>query len=191
MDASYEEALKVIESNEARSQPGGVVVNAMNAAKGNAGAKPYGYEDALKLMGIEEGGEIAQQEQARKKTMRLGGLLAEAEAELGSVFKELEKEVELGLAGEERIRQRLRRERYVWMRLPLHDQISELEKVIQGIGENAFDEKQLAIIREEAAGLYESLRHEKEHETELEKGLASIRERRLSELRQKLHSVKV
>ncbi len=190
-EISYEEAVKALGMNE-KAEAQGAIVNIERATAGGVSASDYRYEDALRLLGFEGSlSQSVQESSIRVRAVRLGGLLNEAESEIELMMKGIEKGLALGIEEEKNLSKRLKAERYVLRNLPLQDQISEMEKILVILDEGTLNREQLKTVKSEIAGLYEGLKHEKEHETEFERGLASIRERRLAEVMQKLRAVDI
>ncbi len=72
--------------------------------------------------------------------------------------------------------------------LPIAEQISELEKIVEGVRSNIFDKGQMATLRKELRGLKAGMAHEKAvlqkggaEPAESEKALWAVREQRLNE----------
>jgi hypothetical protein len=71
--------------------------------------------------------------------------------------------------------------------LSLQDQISELEKISEGLDEQVFSDEQLKIIKDEVYGLRDRIKGEKISATdEFQKSLINLRNQKINEVIKKL-----
>jgi hypothetical protein len=99
---------------------------------------------------------------------------------VGSFGKEFEKNIMKEV-------KRIKGGKFILPTLSLQDQISELEKISEGIDEQVFSEEQMKIIKEEVRGLEEKLKTEKiSVSDEFQKSLIALRNQRLNEVIKKI-----
>lgn len=112
-----------------------------------------------------------------------------AAAELSSIVGRLQRPREAPMFPEIRLKKKVNMKDLVLPNLSVADQISELERIIEGLRENIFNDEQFDIVVQEAYGLEQTVIDEKKRlkgrppsENELEKSLYDIRDQRLTEV---------
>ncbi|MEM0086917.1 MAG: hypothetical protein QW774_00655 [Candidatus Micrarchaeaceae archaeon] len=189
----YADAVKLVSEIESVStQNESVIIDPESALKNRIQESAYKYEDAYRIISSVEGlkpqpqpaiqqqplqVQRAQPTETKEVSEEIKKLVSKASIEFEeSVLKEIEK-VKVG--------------KLVLPTLSLQDQLSELEKINEGLDENVFNGEQLKIIRQEIFGLAETLRYEKSKSLDaFQASLAAMRAKRLEEAEAKLSKVK-
>ncbi len=111
-----------------------------------------------------------------------------AAAELSSIVGRLQQPKQAPLFPEIKLKKKLNMKELVLPNLSIADQISELERIIEGLRENVFDLEQTGIVMQEIYGTEQMVIEERKKlkgkppsENELEKSLYDIRDQRLTE----------
>ncbi|MGC8662273.1 MAG: hypothetical protein ACP5RT_00590 [Candidatus Micrarchaeia archaeon] len=156
----------------------------LNLALGNNVINSYNYDEALKKIGSFEGREELRQErqpaELHYEKKKAENAAKEIKSIVGSIGKEFEKSVK-------RETEKIKGEKLVLPTLSLQDQISELEKISEGIDEKVFNEEQMKIIKEEVRGLNEKLKSKKSQPIdEFQKSLLSLRDQKMKEALSKI-----
>jgi hypothetical protein len=136
----------------------------------------YGGKENTNIQGIPESGHIGeegtmpQQEQEQKAKIELGSIIRN----LGPIKK---------FSGIKM--KRVNTSQLVLPNLTLADQIAELERIIEGLKENVFDNEHMQIVIEELTGLNQVVSDAKKKgvvsKSELEQSLINLRDERLIE----------
>jgi hypothetical protein len=111
-----------------------------------------------------------------------------AAAELSSIVGRLQQPKQAPLFPEIKLKKKVNMKELVLPNLSIADQISELERIIEGLRENVFDLEQTGIVIQEIYGTEQMVIEERKKlkgkppsENELEKSLYDIRDQRLTE----------
>ncbi|MFP3215241.1 MAG: hypothetical protein RXR32_01670 [Candidatus Micrarchaeota archaeon] len=147
--------------------------------------KQYNYEDAIQsLVGVEAKEEKIKEPEkvvtASKEGIEVEKAANEIKNVIGSIGKEFEKNIK-------RETERIKGEKLVLPTLSLQDQISELEKISEGLDEQVFSDEQLKIIKDEVYGLKDKIKGEKiSAADEFQKSLINLRNQKINEVIKKL-----
>ncbi len=111
-----------------------------------------------------------------------------AATELSNIVNKLQQPQQARLFPEIKLKKKVNMKELVLPNLSIADQISELERIIEGLRENIFDSEQTDIVMQEIYGMEQTVMDEKKKlkgkppsENELEKSLYDIRDQRLTE----------
>jgi len=147
--------------------------------------KQYNYEEAIQsLVGVEAKEEKIKEPEkvvtAPKEGIEVEKAANEIKNVIGSIGKEFEKNIK-------RETERIKGEKLVLPTLSLQDQISELEKISEGLDEQVFSDEQLKIIKDEVYGLRDKIKGEKiSAADEFQKSLINLRNQKINEVIKKL-----
>jgi len=148
--------------------------------------KQYNYDEAIhSLVGVEAKEEKVKESIEKVVTAPQEGVEVEKVANeiknlIGSIGKEFEKNIK-------KETERIKGEKLVLPSLSLQDQISELEKISEGLDEQVFSDEQLKIIKEEVYGLMDKIKGEKiSAADEFQKSLIDLRNQKINEVIKKL-----
>ncbi|MGC9099212.1 MAG: hypothetical protein ACP5HW_01535 [Candidatus Micrarchaeia archaeon] len=171
---------KILEEVDSVGKSSNVVEIDMGSAISKSILNRYSYDDALKKLSIFEGREEIKIEKpqapAPVEEEKVEKAAEEIKEVIGSIGKEFEKNIK-------RETGRIKGEKLVLPTLSLQDQISELEKISEGIDENVFTEEQMKIVKEEVTGLKDKVKMEKTAPTdEFQKSLISLRNQKIEEV---------
>ncbi len=127
------------------------------------------------------------QPRTRATKQNIGNEMAEAAGRLKNMMGAAGTEFEKGVK-KEIVETKVEKQQTVMPKLSLQDQVSDLEKIEEGIGEDAFDDEQIEIIKQEINAL--SLAASKEMMSRLsweQKQLALLRNQKIKEIRRALN----
>lgn len=179
---------KIIEEVDKAGVSNSVVEIDLNEAVSNTiQIGSYSYEQALRdLGGIEAKEEVKPRVEQAMPAAR--GIESEevtkAAKEIKNVIGSLGKEFEKGIKKET---QKIKGEKLILPTLSLQDQISELEKISEGIDEDVFTEEQMKIIKEEVNGLRDKIMLEKSTPIdEFQRSLIALRNQKVEEVFKKI-----
>ncbi|MFP3278036.1 MAG: hypothetical protein RXO43_02370 [Candidatus Micrarchaeota archaeon] len=148
--------------------------------------RQYNYGEAIQsLVGVEAKEEKIKEPIEKEVTAPQEGIAVEKAASeiknvIGSIGKEFEKNIK-------RETERIKGEKLVLPTLSLQDQISELEKISEGLDEQVFSDEQLKIIKDEVYGLRDKVKSEKiSIADEFQKSLIDLRNQKINEVIKKL-----
>ena len=147
--------------------------------------KQYNYDEAIHSLGVEAKEEKVKESIEKVVTAPQEGVEVEKVANeiknlIGSIGKEFEKNIK-------KETERIKGEKLVLPSLSLQDQISELEKISEGLDEQVFSDEQLKIIKEEVYGLMDKIKGEKiSTADEFQKSLIDLRNQKINEVIKKL-----
>jgi len=178
---------KIFEEIENLERPENIIeLDIDKALQNKIDFKEYDYNEALLLLrGSEEKVEQKEQEIVQKAPQKeeneqILKATNEIKEIVGSVGKEFEKSIK-------RETQRIKGEKLILPTLSLQDQISELEKISEGIDENVFNEEQRKIIKIEVRGLKDKIKNEKIMPSdELQRSLVALRNQKVEEVIKKI-----
>jgi hypothetical protein len=196
--ASYPELLKIVEALESSTsvQAQGTI-NIGNVLAGSTGLRGAGYEQMLALIdktafeGLRKPKEEREHiRQAAAQAAAPAYEAAQAELkerawhELSAITGTLSK-IEPRI---EEVQVSMNLKNLVLPNLPMAEQVPELERVIEGMRGNIFNDEQIATLRKELRGLRAEIRREKAamrkskaEPTDSEKEMWAVREQRLAE----------
>ncbi|MGC8699430.1 MAG: hypothetical protein ACP5RK_00275 [Candidatus Micrarchaeia archaeon] len=172
---------KIIEEVDSIGKSSNVVEIDMSSVISKGIVNVYSYDDALEKLSAFEGKEEIKkiekpQAPAPVEEEKVEKAAEEIKEVIGSIGKEFEKNIK-------RETGRIKGEKLVLPTLSLQDQISELEKISEGIDENVFTEEQMKIVKEEVTGLKDKVKMEKTAPTdEFQKSLISLRNQKIEEV---------
>jgi len=146
----------------------------------------YNYEEAIQsLVGVEAKEEKIKELVEKGTTAPQEGIEVEKAANeiknvIGSIGREFEKSIK-------RETERIKGEKLVLPTLSLQDQISELEKISEGLDEHVFSDEQIKIIKDEVYGLRDKVKSERiSAADEFQKSLIDLRKQKINEVIKKL-----
>ncbi len=188
---TYEQAIQEIESFSAERDVTFVIdTSTLFSNKINFGT--FDYEKADAIISTVEGTkrekiEVMQQPAVRIPTPPPEHKEISAGKEIANIISDAGREFEKKVS-EEALK--LKREKLILPTLSIQDQISDLEKMSEGIDENVFNKEQLDIIKLEVEGMNNRLKYEKQPPNdEFQKSLIALRNKRLQEVLDKLKTL--
>lgn len=189
---TYDEAVQSIESFATESAAVFVIdPSAVFSKSVSIGAFDYDKADAV--ISLTEGTKREKAEAVQQPLLRMP-LAQQKMQEEPAIGKEIENLISgAGKAFESKIaaeRAKVGKGKLVLPTLSIQDQISDLEKMSEGIDEHVFDTEQMKIIRLETEGMSDRIRYEKQAPTdEFQMSLVTLRNQRLNEVLAKLKAM--
>lgn len=190
-DASitYEQAVQSIEGFTAESTAV-LVIDPSNMFAKSANVGAFDYDKADAIISVTEGTRRERVEAVQQPVLRMPSAVQKVQEE-PSAGKEIASLISnAGRAFENKIaaeRTKVRKEKLILPTLSIQDQISDLEKMSEGIDESVFNEEQMEIVRLEAEGMSDRIRYEKQAPAdEFQRSLVALRNQRLNEVLAKL-----
>lgn len=200
----YEQAVGILSSLDVGSKE--VVINPVDALAQKIEVKPFDYMQANSLisfaggMRVEAprpqqaipsavpapgGGRIAQMPAAAsKEETEAYNAASEIKEMVSSIDKEAKKEIVVESA-------KIGKSTLILPGLSLQDQISDLEKISEGLDEKVFNGEQQGIILDEITGLGEKLKYGKKETLDpFQMSLTGLRDQRLDDVKRKMKSYK-
>ncbi|MGC8586837.1 MAG: hypothetical protein ACP5K9_00915 [Candidatus Micrarchaeia archaeon] len=190
---SYDNIFGMLETVEnASKRPESVVIDSGKVFSSKIEEKMYSVEETRALLSKLEGiRRVEQVQYAPEKTQfaaqqqpRAGApdITKEIEQIVGNASKDFEKSLEREL-------EKIETKKLILPSLSLQDQLSELEKISEGLDEQVFDDEQLKIIVSEVKGLRERLKFEKMPAEQFQSSFIVPRNNRLMEVEEKLYKM--
>jgi hypothetical protein len=153
----------------------------------------FDYEKAYEIISATEGTRRERVEAVQQPVLKMPTIQPKereeisASKEIAKIISSAGREFENKVAAEA---VKIKKEKIILPTLSIQDQISDLEKMSEGIDENVFNEEQLDIIRLEAGGMDDRIKYEKQIPAdEFQKSLVDLRNRRLQEVLSKLKAM--
>lgn len=187
-EIDYNKAVETLESMQKNTH--GINVNLKDAIANRLDIEEYTYEKAIEKLGKAEFKVEAQHPQVQQANVQLSNEpgtskeVLEATKEIknivGSAGKEFERTVKKEIKN-------IRGGKLILPSLSLQDQISDLEKMSEGIDEHVFTEEQLNMIRYEVNGLADKIKFEKPiGKDDFQMSLIALRDKKLAEVLKKV-----
>ncbi|MEM3208346.1 MAG: hypothetical protein QXE33_00240 [Candidatus Micrarchaeaceae archaeon] len=190
----YEDAIRLVgEIESASTQAESVIIDPGSALRNSIQEKAYSYEDAYRIISSMEGVKAqpqatVQQQPQQIQHARPAEAAVKAAEEIRKLVGKASAEFEESMLHEMR---KVKVGKLILPTLSLQDQLSELEKINEGLDENVFNDEQLKVIRQEVFGLAETLRYEKPKSLDaFQASLAAMRAKRLEEAEARLSNMK-
>jgi hypothetical protein len=187
-EIDYNKAVETLESMQKNTQ--GINVNLKDAIASRLDIEEYTYKKAIEKLDKAEFKVEAQHPQVQQANVQLTNEpgtnkeVLEATKEIknivGSAGKEFERTVKKEIKN-------IRGGKLILPSLSLQDQISDLEKMSEGIDEHVFTEEQLNMIRYEVNGLADKIKFEKPiGKGDFQMSLIALRNKKLTEVLKKV-----
>ncbi|MEM0094310.1 MAG: hypothetical protein QXV17_00800 [Candidatus Micrarchaeaceae archaeon] len=189
----YEDIIRLVgEIESASTQAESVIIDPGSALRNSIQEKAYSYEDAYRIISSMEGVKVQPQAAVQQQPQQIRharpGEAAKAAEEIRKLVGKASAEFEESMLHEIR---KVKVGKLILPTLSLQDQLSELEKINEGLDENVFNDEQLKVIRQEVFGLAETLRYEKPKSLDaFQASLAAMRAKRLEEAEARLSNMK-
>lgn len=193
-DASmtYDQAVQSME-NFAVERSVVLVIDSSSLFANSISINAFDYGKADGIISATEGTRREKAEAAQQPALRMPAVQPKereeisAGKEIASIISSAGREFEGRVTAEVG---KVRKEKMILPTLSIQDQISDLEKMSEGIDENVFNKEQLDIIRLEAEGMDDRLRYEKQAPAdEFQMSLIALRNSRLQEVLAKLKAL--
>jgi len=191
--SEYDEIVSRLEAIEASSQkPESIVIDTGKAFSNKIEARAYSYDETRALISRLEGVKKIETAPSSAERVQFAGIqqprpqmpdiTSEIKHIVSTASESFEKDLEKGL-------EKIETSKLILPSLSLQDQLSELEKISEGLDEQVFDEEQLKIIVAEVKGLRERIKFEKTPPGQFQSSFLVPRNNRLTEVENKLYSM--